>query len=413
MLLCLFCQTPSVCAQEKVASVTFRGLEKTKVEFVSRFTVLEKGTDYDSLQVLADLQSLRNLQLFSDVSYLVQDTVAGKSITYFCREWVTLLPIVDLGGIRENFWFQLGAVDHNWLGRGNLIGGYYRYYDRHSVEVFQDAPHIRNSRWGLSSNLSRFSTIEPAYFETGSSSYNVDRWNIAVFGRCELFRGRFVQFGGGYLYERYEKNTGKSGPNPPGPDLETFHKYLLKLQLHQDRLNYFYQYLTGYSNILTLEIVAAKNEGFDFWKILNEAKWFASLSEINNLAIRLRSGISSNKDSPFVPFVLDSYINVRGSGNRTSRGTSELTLNLEDRVTLAEPRWGVVQGVGFIDWSSWRPAGGDFSEMLEADNNVTFLGLGIRVHYTRFYNLVFRLDYGMNVVKLQEHGLVVGLGQYF
>lgn len=222
-----------------------------------------------------------------------------------------------------------------------------------------------------------------------------------------------MQFGGGYLYERYEKNTGKSGPNPPGPDLETFHKYLLKLQLHQDRLNYFYQYLTGYSNILTLEIVAAKNEGFDFWKILNEAKWFASLSEINNLAIRLRSGISSNKDSPFVPFVLDSYINVRGSGNRTSRGTSELTLNLEDRVTLAEPRWGVVQGVGFIDWSSWRPAGGDFSEMLEADNNVTFLGLGIRVHYTRFYNLVFRLDYGMNVVKLQEHGLVVGLGQYF
>ena len=106
----------------------------------------------------------------------------------------------------------------------------------------------------------------------------------------------------------------------------------------------------------------------------------------------MQLGISTNKDSPFVPFILDNYINVRGSGNRVSRGTAEKTINSEYRHTLLERYWGAVQGVVFMDMSAWRPAAGSFSEMFKDKNNVTFAELGVRFYFKKFNNFIFRFD---------------------
>ena len=132
-----------------------------------------------------------------------------------------------------------------------------------------------------------------------------------------------------------------------------------------------------------------------------------------NPAIRVRAGVSSNGDSPFVPFVLDSYLNVRGSGNRVARGTSEFTVNLEYRHTLIDRQKWALQSVVFIDNSSWRPAGAPLKDMFRKENTVSFGGGGARFYLQRIYNFILRLDYGVSLNDPSTNGFVLGVGQYF
>ena len=131
------------------------------------------------------------------------------------------------------------------------------------------------------------------------------------------------------------------------------------------------------------------------------------------MAARLRFGISAQVNSPFVPFVLDSYINIRGSGNRVARGTGELVANLEYRYNIRENNWGVYQGVLFMDIGGWRPINQPFKAAFTPEHSTSFFGLGGRVHFKKVYNLTLRADYGFQISDFTNQGVVVGLGQYF
>ena len=403
----------SLFAQSNVTQINFTGLEKTQESYLRYFIQSKEKHPFDSLKVIDDVQSLCNLQLFKDVTYSVIDSEHGKTIEFHCPELFTLLPILNFGGVTDNFWFQIGGMDYNWLGNGYTLGGYYRYYDRHSFTIYLKAPYLFDDHWGLSADLARFSTIEPAYFAEGVADYNVDHWNFITNTIYNFDLNNSVEFGGGYLYERYDKNEIRSGQFAPGPDFRDYHKILAKFLLHSKYINYNYQYLKGFSNELNLENVTTAGDYDLFWKILNISKLFIRPNSTGNLAFRLRLGISTNKDSPFVPFVLDNYINVRGSGNRVSRGTAEITLNSEYRHTVWEPYWGAVQSVVFMDMSAWRPAAGEFSDMFTNKYNVTFGGLGLRFYFKNFNNFIFRLDYGKSVTGDKGSGIVFGAGQYF
>jgi outer membrane protein assembly factor BamA len=403
----------SLFAQSNIVKINFIGVEKTEENYLRYFIQSKENNPFDSLQVINDVQRLHNLQIFKDISYIIIDSLDGKIIEFFCPELFTLLPILNFGGVTDNFWFQIGGMDYNWLGMGHTLGGYYRYYDRHSFTMFLKAPYLFNNHWGLAADVAKFSTIEPVYFSEGVADYNVDHWNIITNIIYNFSFNNSIEFGGGYLYERYDKNEIRSDKLAPGPDFKDYHKFLVKILLNNNYINYNYQYLKGYSNQLNLENVTTLGKNDLFWKILNISKIFFRPGVESNLAFRLRLGVSSNKDSPFVPFVLDNYINVRGSGNRVSRGTAEITLNSEYRHTLLEHYWGAIQGVVFMDMSAWRPAAGKFSEMFEDKYNVTFGGIGIRFYFKKFNNFIFRLDYGKSVTRNKGSGIVLGAGQYF
>ena len=150
-LFLIFAVAP-VFAQDKIISVDITGLNKTKRSFVETFLDTRVGSRLDSVQVHRDVQVLRNLQLFSDVDYHISQNESGVRVEYQCREITSLLPISNFGSIESSFWFQLGAVDYNWLGRGNTLGGYYRYYDRNSFETYLKSPYLFGPKWGLSAN---------------------------------------------------------------------------------------------------------------------------------------------------------------------------------------------------------------------------------------------------------------------
>ncbi len=124
-------------------------------------------------------------------------------------------------------------------------------------------------------------------------------------------------------------------------------------------------------------------------------------------------GLSSNQESPFAPFVLDSYLNIRGVGNRVDRGTGAIILNAEYRYSLLEKDRIAIQGILFSDTGSWRNPGGNFSGFTDSNNFVLFAGGGLRFIHKKIYNAILRIDYGFNLQETGINGFVLGVGQYF
>ena len=108
-VLLLLCTTCPLLAQERVAAVVFAGLEKTDPEYLRRFVRTRTGAPYDSLQVGRDVQALRNLRLFLDVTAATTAADDGRRVTFHCREVLTLLPILNFGGIQGNGWGSTSA----------------------------------------------------------------------------------------------------------------------------------------------------------------------------------------------------------------------------------------------------------------------------------------------------------------
>ncbi len=95
-----------------------------------------------------------------------------------------------------------------------------------------------------------------------------------------------------------------------------------------------------------------------------------------HLAFRNRLGISSNANVFLAPFVLDSYFNIRGVGNRIDRGTASVVINLEYRQTLWENDTFGLQTVAFSDAGTWRKPGGQMADLAKSENMILFMGAG-------------------------------------
>ncbi|MEL7341401.1 MAG: outer membrane protein assembly factor, partial [Bacteroidota bacterium] len=180
-----------------------------------------------------------------------------------------------------------------------------------------------------------------------------------------------------------------------------------------DRLNYHGIYLSGWANYTLLESVYNMQYGDFFQLFINDFHYFRRIKYRGNLAARVRVGLSSNVNSPFAPFVLDSRINIRGSGNRVDRGTGTVIMNLEYRHSFLERRNLAIQGVIFSDIGVWRTPGGGWDDFVNPEYLRHFVGSGIRIIYPRAHNAMLRIDYGFGLFQGGESGLVVGFGQYF
>ena len=139
------------------------------------------------------------------------------------------------------------------------------------------------------------------------------------------------------------------------------------------------------------------------------------------MASRLTFGISTNSDSPFAPFVVDSHVNLRGVGNRIERGTAQLVFNAELRRTiefkktkeqLKNETW-ATQVVVFTDVGSWRGPGGGLIDIIGSGSLRQFVGGGFRIIYRKVFGATLRVDYGVDIFNPTENGLTIGFGQYF
>ncbi len=400
-----------VVGQSTVVNVSFEGLKKMKGDFLERFIETEVGAEADSLTLAKDVQALKNLNLFYEVSASFAEVEGGKQVVFHLKEVFTLLPIISFGVIQGNFWFQLGAVENNLAGRANVLGGFYRYYDRHSFLLYTQVPYLKGSPWGFSTTFSKYSTEEPIYFPSKDTTvvYDYDNISPELNIRYEFKFGHFVEMGSAYLYQRYRAQDPTLPPS--GQDTVTTNKFLFKGRHRFEQLRFNFHQFDGFSNEIIAEVVYTPIYKSAFWKLVNETRYYKELGKNGNLALRLRFGLADNAETVFPPFVLDSYLNIRGIGNRVLRGSAELTSNIEYRHTFLNHKLGALQGVVFLDAGGVRGSGQKIGTLFS--NRATYLGAGARIYIRKIYDLTLRFDYAFSLGDLKQHGAVLGVGQYF
>ncbi len=414
LLFILVCCFTNTWAQETLTKIKFEGLKKTNTTFLNNYLNTSLGKMPSDSLLMEDVQRLKNIAGIGNATYRL-DTLDEKiELTFIIDEVKTLLPIVNFGGIKDNFWFQLGGSDIHWNGKGQFFSMHYQNNDRrHSGQIYYRNPNFKKTNWGYSISLSRRASREPLYFPEGAVFYDYDNNSLGLTAIRNFGINRKLEFGGTYFIENYDKSESQFIDNPPGPDAFTQPKILSRIEYHEDFLNYNYFYLDGLSWRTTFQSVYNTKDRIWFHSIQFQGRQYIKIKERGNIAMRLRLAISTNNDSPFAPFVVDSYVNLRGVGNRIDRGTAQAIYNLEYRHTVYHKKsWGA-QLVVFSDLGTWRNPGGDIEDIFDPDQFRHFIGGGFRLAYQKIYGATIRVDYGVDVFNPSQRGPVVGLGQYF
>lgn len=332
---------------------------------------------------------------------LEQQLTAGHDYLFWEHE--------DNCGVRH---VLLGAKDINWRGRGNTIEAFYQYNDgEHGFLAAVTNPSLYGSRWGYFLELRRYAAREPLYFPTATVDYRYANLSGGI-GASYTHRSRQVyRLGINLFREDYRR----LGAIEVGPERLRQTKFLVKLSRDDDRRDYLGERQRGLRNTTVAQTVLTGRVATPFFIGWHEVRYYGLPDRSGNFAARLRVGISTNDDTPFAPFFVDSQFNIRGIGNRIDRGTAQLVLNLEYRHSfLRGPRNRFVfQAEAFSDLSNWRDPSGELGDLLRSSSLKHFVGGGLRLASPRISSAVVRVDYGIDVANANRGGIVVGYGQFF
>lgn len=395
-------------AQQAITTIEFTGLTKTKESFLRQYITTSVGQKYDSSQLVNDRRRLLNLGILSEVEIQLVTDESNVKVIFACREMINTLPVFAMGKTDDTFWCKAGLQSLNLTGRGDKLFAYYQYYDRHSFYLNYATDRIGNSRWGTSVSLIQWATVEPLTSESGILNYNYTNYTVYASAVRFLSFRESVEIGVGIFSEQFEVQETLDNELA---EIVQGDKVLSKLIFKSNHLNYHTFQVDGIYNQLNVEFIHSLDEVRNFVTVFNDFRFFRQLGKRFNWANRLRTGIATNDDNPFAPFVLDSYLNIRGVGNRVDRGTGSVVINTELRYTLFEQRLFAAQGVGFFDFGSWRKPGGSFNDFTKSVNMRAFSGIGFRLIYKRAFDTMLRIDYGYDYNE--NAGLVIGIGQYF
>ena len=359
-------------------------------------------------------QHFVNLPAIADAEWTLDTTGSDTIVDWTLHEARTIFPIVNFGGVRGNRYYQLGVQDFHFRGRGQQLTAFYQNIDgEHNYYLSLINPTYRGSRWGYLLETRRYAAIEPVFFPSAAVDYRYANTSLTAGISHNYHPRNQASFALSAFRERYLKLRPEEAQ--PGPDDLTEDKVLLKLGHVRNRIDYHYERLAGSHHQTYFQAVHNFRDRSNFLIFWHDLRYYRLVGYRGNLALRLRAGISSNGASPFAPFVLDSQVNIRGSGNRIDRGTAQLILNLEYRHVLWHDRRDrfSFQGVAFSDLGSWRNPGGELSDLHAEENIRHFVGGGLRFNWLKAFNATVRVDYGVDVRNEEERGWVVGFGQYF
>ena len=415
-LVCNFC---AICLAQRSTPVTegktsFEGMKKTKESFLRDQIFEHKNKPLDIEVIDKNVQLLKNIPGIEYAEYSLDTVGTVVDVTYKVKEISTLVPIINFGGIHGNIFFRLGITDYNWLGRGQFLSATYQNnHGLHSGHLFYKIPRRHNTAWGYTASASSWSSEEPLYFSEAIVDYVYQNNGIGASVIRHFGNTTTLEVGNTAFVELYNKVKAQPEENLPGPEQLTQQKLLSKIAFARNKVDYDYFYLKGSKWSLTYQNVFTNNEDFLFNSLQFEGQYYYRPTAKINFATRIKLGLSTNTDSPFAPFVADSHVNIRGVGNRISRGTAEAVINIEYRHTLSNHNSWASQFVAFTDIGSWRNPGGNITELIEKNQIRHFVGIGGRLIYKKLFGATIRVDYGVDIYNPEYRGLVLGLGQYF
>jgi len=301
-------------AQLEINSVNFYGETVNKNSYLRNFMTVKVGDLVTIEELERTRTNLVQLPKYGHV-HLKVDTIPNDKIdvTYELYEVKTAYPLVNLGAIEGNRFVQLGVGNSSAFGVGLVYNAYYRTTDnRHSFQLNTFKPFVKGKPVGFGFVLSRDATVEPVYFQDNAVNFNYTKLNVGFDLKYYFNPRNTLTFINSYFVEDYEQLQSDVLA------VEDFRhrKSLYALEFRHDMRNYFYYYLEG--GVIEAKALQVVNYDFDADFKLAQIyyKGFKRFGKKHNVGVRVQAGIATNSDSPFAPFVLDSYLNIRGSGNR-------------------------------------------------------------------------------------------------
>lgn len=412
LLLLVSLLSPLVVAQDTLISVGIKGHARSRIAYIENFIVAPTDAPLDTAALNASVQNLLNTNLYASATWSLKDTLGGVQAVITLKEKWTVYPSASWGVIDENFWVEAGWRDNHFLGRGIRYGIVLRYYDRFAVEGYYKAPYWFGGRWGMEANWFFGRTIEPIQLQDGHTRFNQDRQMFNLLASYAIKPNNLLYAGYEFDLSQYHNRDGEPDSYAAGfNEIQRRHQIVLR---HHNRYNFniYEQYVTGWANEVLLKgsFIPDGTRWYPYFR--NDFKVFFRPWKTGNIGNRLRIGIAENHPSVFAQFIQDSFLNVRGIGNKPYRGTAELTNNLELRQTFYDNSWLALQAIAFCDYSVIRPPGGNFSEMFSASNSRLFSGVGGRIFFKGGFDFILRMDYGFSLTD-GKGGFVLGAGQYF
>ena len=413
-LLCIFFFVLPITLSTQVLSAIhfhFEGkLRRTDTQFLKEILQCKVGMPFQPEMVLQDEQSLKNLGVFYGVWHDLKDTASGdKILTFYLKEGLTLLPQLRLNVADAHPDLQLNVQENHLGGRANALSVRLRHYDRLSAEVSAKFPRL-NKGFGVALEAGIKRTNEPLYLAV-PVLYKVNIPQYRAFVLYDVFpryskKQIQIHLGGGLLQESYEKIN----PQNPGPTAVRYEKYLSQIGAQFSKMQVYPRHLQGLQVNVGMEQILGDGK---FQKIQLSTKWAKRLSASSNLLNRLHIGLATQKNSPFQPFVLDSYQNVRGIGNRVRRGNGEFSLNTEFRHDFWLRKNLAVQGVAFSDVAFWQEGNLPINTAFRKENRYFFAGGGLRLYFQQVFEPILRIDFAFNLKDLKQNQFIIGSGHYF
>ncbi len=401
--------------EQIVMDVKIRGAKKTKISEIKKIIETKNNVVLDSIILKNDIIRLKRLPAISHAYFQVFHSHENKYNVFInIEENFTIIPEVNFWTTtNRRFAYKLGINDYNFLGRNIAFGGFYQNNGFNSYGINFRAPTLFSRKWGIALHHQNWVSEEPLYFEDQTANYKYQNISYEALALYQINFKHQLQFGINFFREKYDYLSGNI-PDEIDENLD-LNKKLLKLIYTYDKLDYHYQYISGFKSQFYGQYVTTSKNKYqdDFLIFWNDFFYYKRIGKKGNWANRLRLGLSSNIKSPFSPFALDNNVNLRGVGILVDRGTGSVVWNTEYRHTFYENNWLAVQTNTFIDAGTWRNPGGNLSDFIDSENVRIYSGVGLRFINKKVFNAIFRIDYGHGLTPNSSKGIVFGLGQYF
>jgi len=417
-LICLIGYMALYAQDNVVNTVTIEGNKRTRTSFIKRFAFVKEGTVLDTARIASDVRRLKLLPSVANATSKIEVTNDGNyQLTYTIEENFAIIPGLNIfTDNNDEFAYRVSLFDFNFLGRNQLVGGFYSKDVFDSYGVFWEAPNLFTRKLGIGVNYQNIVSQEPVFFDNDQDvNYKFDTKAFQISVMYEPNFNNRLELGVNVSRENYDFIEGDVPNGIPfqlGAD-----KLAIVGEYEYNNINIFYQYQEGFRSLFNYRFVTGSEGENDlltnFFIGRNDFEYFKRVGARGNWANRLRLAYASNDNTPFAPFALDNQLNIRGVGNTIDRGTAAIVLNTEYRQTLYEKGWFVLQSNAFLDAGTWRNPGGNIDELFDGSTLRVYPGLGIRFIHKRIFNAVFRLDYGFGIGNEATNGIVFGIGQYF
>ena len=408
----------SILQSQTISEIKIEGNKRTKAEFLKRLAFVKEGSVLDSTLLASDLRRFKLLPSVASASFEVEK-IDGTNyrVVYNVVENFAIIPGLQVSqDVNDDFAYRTSIFDFNFLGKNQLIGGFYSRNVFDSYGVFWEAPNLFTRKLGIGLDFQNNTLQEPIFLD-GNDDVNF-KYNSRAYEIRGIYEHNFnnrFELGLSIANETYDYLDGNL-PNTIPQNLEVDRVSIIG-EYEYNNITNEYQYVDGFRSIFTYSFTVNSEGDNDFLKNFfigrNDFEYFKRIGSRGNWANRLRLGYATNDTTPFAPFTLDNQLNIRGVGNIVDRGIASVVLNTEYRHTLYEKGWFALQGNAFIDAGTWQDPGGDLGDLIEGKTTALFTGLGVRFIHKRIFNAVFRIDYGVSLGDKANNGIVFGIGQYF